>query len=106
MSIANIAINNSTYTNSAKGSSRLSNPAATYVGIITRIVGSQVILQIPKLNSVIEFGPCDVYCEFPQVGENVLCSYIDGRYDHIVVIAKKNVLNVDIENILEARVFD
>jgi hypothetical protein len=106
MSISSSAINNSLYTNPAKGSSRLPDPASTYVGVVTRIIGSQVILQIPKLNSVIEFGPCDVYCEFPQLGDSVLCSYIDGRFDHIVVFAKQNLLTTSAESVMENRVFD
>lgn len=106
MSISNSAINNAAYTNPTKGSSRLSDPAATYIGIVTRIIGSQVILQIPKLNSIVEFGPCDVYCEFPQLGDKVLCSYIDARYDHIVVFAKQNLLNTSAESVMENRVFD
>jgi hypothetical protein len=93
------------FTNPTKGSSRPSNPNSTYVGVVTRIIGNQVILKIPKLNSSAEFGPCDVYCEFPVVGNFVLCGYVDNRYEHIVVTAKK----YDPANgssIIENRVFD
>jgi hypothetical protein len=105
MSIFNASMGTTEYTNPTKGSSKMSNPESVYVGTVTRVVGSQVILRIPKLNAVSEFGPCDVYCQFPVVGENVLCSYIDGRYDHIVVLAKKTLPNTSVNTIVESQVF-
>lgn len=105
MSISSSALVNSTFTNPAKGSSRISDPNTKYVGIITRIVGSQVILKIPKLNAVTEFGPCDVYCEFPKIGDSVICGYIDGRFEHIVVFGKKATVNDNGEEILQNQVF-
>jgi len=105
MSMFNALIGTAEYTNPTKGSSKLSNPTAIYIGTVTRVTGSQVILKIPKLNPVSEFGPCDVYCQFPVVGENVLCSYIDGRYEHIVVLAKKTLSDTSLSDMVESQVF-
>lgn len=105
MSIFSTSIGTAEYVNPTKGSSKQSNPTALYVGIVMRVVGSQVILKIPKLNAISEFGPCDVYCQFPEVGEHVLCSYIDGRYDHIVVLAKKTLSGTSLSEIVESQVF-
>lgn len=89
MAISNIALANSSFTNPTKGSSKPSNPDALYIGIISRIVGNRAIVKIPKLNPVSEFGPCDIYGDMPLVGQQVLCSYIDGRSEHIVILANK-----------------
>ena len=105
MSIYSTSMGTSEYINPTKGSSKPSNPTATYVGVVTRIIGSQVILKVPKLNAISEFGPCDVYCEFPSVGDSVLCSYIDGRFDHIVVLAKKTLAPTSVSTIIESQVF-
>lgn len=105
MSISDIALANSNFTNRAKGSSRSSNANSTYIGIVTRIVGDRVILKIPKLNPVAEFGPCDIYCDLPNVGQNVLCGYIDERFEHLVVLAKKYTTETNANDILETQVF-
>jgi hypothetical protein len=106
MSLFSAASSSGNFTNPTKGSSRPSNPNSTYVGIVTRVVGSQVIVRIPKLNASAEFGPCDVYCEFPSVGDFVLCGYVDNRYEHIVVAAKKHNPVENESSIIENRVFD
>jgi hypothetical protein len=105
MSISDIALANSNFTNRAKGSSRSSNANSTYIGIVTRIVGDRVILRIPKLNPVTEFGPCDIYCDLPNVGQNVLCGYIDERFEHLVVLAKKYTTETNANDIIETQVF-
>lgn len=86
MSISNLALASSNLSNPSKGSSKPISQNSNYIGIVTRIVGTKTIIKIPKLNALQEFGPCDVYGTFPAVGDNVLCSYIDNRLDHIVVI--------------------
>ena len=104
MTISSIALVNSPYTNVAKGSSKPSNPDALYIGEITRIVAGRAIVKIPKLNPLNELGPCDIFYENAQIGDTVLCSYIDGRYEHLVIIAKKHLATNACE-ILENRIF-
>lgn len=77
------------FTNPSKSSSKQSSQNSIYIGIVTRIIDGKVIVKIPKLNPSTEFGPCMVFGNFPSVGDYVACSYIDNRYENIIVFGSK-----------------
>ena len=82
-----------------------------YVGIVTRVDGSSVYVEIPTLSPGFSFGPCpvlagrlsytsttaitvsgtdtvvtEIFEVPPQVGETVLCGFINNSIDEVIVL--------------------
>lgn len=71
-------------------------------GTVTRVVGRQVFVEVPKLGLGVQFGPCDVAWQSPStgpggdghthplpalaVGMRVIVSPVHGIPDDVVVL--------------------
>lgn len=74
--------------NSAKASSRKPQPGGLYKGKVVRVSGG-VFVDVPKVAPGQTFGPCMVFGPYPVDGDNVLCAFLDNKFDELVVLGKE-----------------
>lgn len=64
--------------------------AGVHQGVITRVDGGDVYLEIPRLSPGLEYGPV-LACEVPTpwaAGQQVLCAFLEGRRDEPAVVCR------------------
>lgn len=76
------------FTNSSKASSRRPKTGGLYVGKVVRVNGG-IFVQIPSIAPQTTFGPCVVFSSFPILGQRVLCSFLDNKFDEVVILGRK-----------------
>lgn len=77
------------FSNTGKASSRRPRPGGMYVGKVVRISDTGVFVQIPSVAPQTTFGPCTVFTTYPVLGQRVLCSFLDNRFDELVILGRK-----------------
>jgi hypothetical protein len=60
-----------------------------YVGKVVRVSDKGVFVQIPSVAPQTTFGPCAVFTTYPVLGQRVLCSFLDNRFDEVVILGRK-----------------
>jgi hypothetical protein len=77
------------FTKSNKGSSVKPIKNGHYIGKVSRTSGG-IYVKIPKIAPGITFGPCKkFFAESLAVGDNVLCTFIDNKFDEVVLVGKQ-----------------
>jgi hypothetical protein len=74
--------------NSTKASSRKPRTGGLYKGKVERVAGG-VFVSVPKVAPGQPFGPCMVFGPYPIVGDNVLCAFLDNRFEELVVLGRE-----------------
>ena len=74
--------------NSTKASSRKPQPGGLYKGIVTRVAGG-IFVDVPKVAPGQPFGPCMVFGPYPILGDNVLCAFLDNKFDELVILGRE-----------------
>lgn len=97
------------YTSPSKTSSVPLQTNSLYIGIVKRVDGKQVWVEIPTISPGFAFGPCLVAAgvaayssttaitsdsspvvtsidQVPAVGRNVVCAFINNSLDEVVVL--------------------
>jgi hypothetical protein len=75
--------------NAKKASSRRPKTGGLYVGKVVRVSGNGVFVQIPSIAPQTTFGPCVVFSTYPTLGQRVLCSFLDNKFDEVVILGRK-----------------
>jgi hypothetical protein len=78
----------SRFTKSTKGSSVKPIKNGHYIGKVSRTSGG-IFVKIPKVAPGVTFGPCKkFFSEALAVGDSVLCTFIDNKFDEVVLVGK------------------
>jgi hypothetical protein len=79
--------------NATKASSRKPQPGGLYKGIVVRVAGG-IFVDVPKVAPGQTFGPCMVFGPYPILGDNVLCAFLDNRFDELVILGRETTSKV------------
>jgi hypothetical protein len=79
--------------NSTKASSRKPQPGGLYKGIVVRVAGG-IFVDVPKVAPGQTFGPCMVFGPYPILGDNVLCAFLDNKFDELVILGRETTSKV------------
>ena len=79
--------------NSTKASSRKPRTGGLYKGKVERVTGG-VFVSVPKVAPGQTFGPCMVFGPYPIAGDNVLCAFLDNRFEELVVLGRETTSKV------------
>lgn len=77
------------FSSTGKASSRRPKPGGMYVGKVVRVSDKGVFVQIPSVAPQTTFGPCVVFTTYPVLHQRVLCSFLDNRFDEVVILGRK-----------------
>jgi hypothetical protein len=73
---------------------RPNRPAATgggvHQGVITRVDGTDLYVQLPRVSPDLEYGPC-LACEVPTAwaaGQQVLVAFVESRVDEPAIVCR------------------
>lgn len=78
---------------STKASSRKPQPGGLYKGTVTRVADG-IFVSVPKVAPGQIFGPCMVFGPYPVLGDNVLCAFLDNRFDELVILGRETTSKV------------
>lgn len=77
------------FTKAGKGSSVKPIRNGHYIGKVSRTSGG-IFVKIPKIAPGVTFGPCKkFFTESLAVGDNVLCTFLDNKFDEVVLVGKQ-----------------
>lgn len=79
--------------NSTKASSRKPQPGGLYKGIVVRVADG-IFVDVPKVAPGQTFGPCMVFGPYPILGDNVLCAFLDNRFEELVILGRETTSKV------------
>lgn len=78
----------SRFTKTGKGASVKPTRNGHYIGKVSRTTGG-IFVKIPKVAPGITFGPCrKFFSEALVVGDSVLCTFLDNKFDEVVLVGK------------------
>jgi hypothetical protein len=77
------------FTNPLKGSSSKSKTPGFYLGKVTRVTGG-IYVSVPSVAPGSTFGPCKTFCSQPVMGQTVLCGFLDGKFNEVVILGKES----------------
>lgn len=77
------------FTNPLKGSPSKRGAPGFYLGKVVRITGG-IYVSIPTIATGSTFGPCKTFCPHPVLNQTVLCGFLDGKFNEVVILAKES----------------
>mgnify|MGYP006276283001 CR=1 FL=1 len=81
------------FTNPLKGSPSKRGAPGFYLGKVVRVTGG-IYVSIPTIATGSTFGPCKTFCPQPVLNQTVLCGFLDGKFNEVVILAKESTSKV------------
>ena len=79
----------SRFTKAGKGASVKPVKNGNFIGRVSRVSGG-IYVKIPKIAPGVTFGPCKkFFSESVSVGDAVLCTFLDNKFDEVVLVGKE-----------------
>ncbi len=78
---------------SIKASSRKPRTGGLYKGKVVRVSGG-IFVSVPKVAPGQTFGPCMVFGPYPVLNDNVLCAFLDNRFEELVILGRETTSKV------------